>query len=174
MSGPWEAYAPQQNAESDGPWAAYASAKAATPEPESRGGFAQGAGNLQNLHKERFEMFKKSFAEGGNGVVVWVTIGCNISKCYRIIGGLFEFPAGEHPRGIPVKQQRHQHRRMIGLDPFSRIGGRQFPEIKLRDYVDDKSRQLAFPQPVLNGRWKKVLLGSIGRNKMGTHRLGSA
>ena len=72
-------------------------------------------GHHQYLHKQSRKLCQKPLSETGNRVVVRVAVGTDITKGNRIIAGLLQLARRIHTRGITVKQQRHQHRRMERL-----------------------------------------------------------
>lgn len=60
-------------------------------------GGAVGLGNQQNLHEEPCELFTKTAAEGGQGVVVGWEVAGEITEGDGIVGGEFDATAGEYP-----------------------------------------------------------------------------
>ena len=82
----------------------------------------QRLGQQQDLQKQRLELLKKPFAEGGNGVVIGMRVGRNVAKGNRVVGGLFQLSTGEHPGRVTVKQQGQQHLRVKGFRAHSGVG----------------------------------------------------
>ena len=70
------------------------------------------------------------FRKMGNRVMVRMRIGRDVAKCHRVVRRLLQLAAGEHPRRISVKQQRHHHRRMARRLPPASIRAFQLTQVE--------------------------------------------
>ncbi len=105
--------------------------------------------NEQNLDKKRIEQRQKPLAEVGNGIVIGMVVGGNVTKCERIIGRLFQFTTGKDACRITVKQQSQQHFWMMRLGAAPGVGRFNLTEVELFYDVYDKPGQMLLGQPVV-------------------------
>ncbi len=131
----------------------------------------QSLGQQQDLDKQRLELLKKPFAEGGEGVMIRMRVGGDVAEGNRVVGRLLQFPAGEHARRIAVKQQRQQHLRVEGFRADSRVGHLQLVQVQLRHHIDDEAGQMLLGKPVLYRRRKQVEGLSVHRFEVYAHAL---
>ena len=113
-------------------------------------------GQFQHLQEQAFELLQKAAAEAGDGVVVGVAAFGDVAKRYRVVGGAFEFAAGEYPGGVAVHQDREQCCRVVRLGTAPRVLPRQIGQIKPVDHFHNKPRQMILAQPVLYRRRHQV------------------
>jgi hypothetical protein len=75
----------------------------------------------QDLNQQRGQFLEEALATLRQGVVIRMPVGTDETEGYRVVAGPLQRPRGVHPGGVPVKQHRHQHRRVVGLLAASAI-----------------------------------------------------
>jgi hypothetical protein len=130
-----------------------------------------GLPNAQDLDKQGFQLAEETLAEIGNRAVIRMAVGADEPAGDRIVGRLRELAAGEHPRGVSVKQQRHQHRRVIRSRACAPIGANQELQVELIDDLHDKSRQVFLRQVVLDTRGKQLRCVAVDQDELSWHCL---
>ncbi len=123
----------------------------------------------QNLHKQRAQLLEKPLAEVRYRVVIRMQVGRHIPKRHRIVRRPLQLPARKHPARVPVKQQRHHHRRWKCLRTSSPIPTAQFAQIQLLHNLDDKPRQVILRQPLLYRRRQQVRRIAVHVHKPSAH-----
>ena len=67
----------------------------------------------------------------------------DVAKRHRIVRRLLQLATGKHPGSVAIKQQRHQHGRMIRLlAAATSILARYFTELQLLHYFHYKARHV--------------------------------
>jgi len=88
--------------------------------------------------------------EGGQGVVVGMTVAGDITKGQRVVGGPLDLATGEGARGVAVDQHTQQHGRRVGVTATPGIGPFQGGQVLAFHHIDDIARQVGFRQPLLH------------------------
>jgi hypothetical protein len=123
----------------------------------------------QDLGEQRRQLVEETLAEVGDGAVVGVGVGADVAKRDRVVGRLRELAAGEHARGIAVEQQRHQHRRVIGLGAGAGVGPHQRTKVELIDDLHHKPGQMVLGQILLHRRREKIRCLPIDQHEVDGH-----
>lgn len=121
------------------------------------------------MREQGCQLVEEAFAEVGDGAVVGVGVGTEVAKRNRVVHRLGQLAAGEHARGVAVKQQRHQHRRVVGTRAGAGIGANQVTQVELINNLGHEPRQMVFRQVLLHGRREHVRRVPIYPHKVDCH-----
>lgn len=111
---------------------------------------------LQDLYEQPLQLRQEPLAERRDRVVIRVKVCRDKTKRHRIVGRPLKLAAGEHPSGVPVEQQGHQHARRKRCNAAPGVAPLQFAQVQLVHDLNDKSRQVILRQPVLHRRRQQV------------------
>jgi hypothetical protein len=108
-------------------------------------------------------------AKIGDGAMVGMGVGADVATRDRIVGRLRELAAGEHAGGVAVKDQRHQHRRVVGPRAGAGVGRYQPAQIEPIDDLHHEPRQMIFGQVLLHRRREHIRRLPIHRYEVHRH-----
>lgn len=123
----------------------------------------------QDRHEQLRQLRQKPLAEIRDGAVVRMGIGADESARDRVIRRLRQFATAIEPCGIPVKQQRHQHRRRVGLGTGAPIRFDQRTQVQLVDDLHHEPRQVPLREIILDARRQQQEGVSVDRDELYSH-----
>src|SRR5665647_2168823 len=106
--------------------------------------------NGKNLYKHYGQLGEKALAECSYRVMVRMGIDGYEAEGDRVIGGAFQLATGKHTGRVAIKQECHQHSRMIWPITAASIRFLKETEVKLLDNFNNETGKMLFRQPVLN------------------------
>jgi hypothetical protein len=126
----------------------------------------------QGLQEQSRQILQVRLTKAGDGIVIRVLVGGQVSEGYIFVRPALDFPRTHHPHTVAVQQQPHHHQRMVGGQSpavFPVISGVNRRQVQSIDYVADESRQVSFRQPVLQGRRQQQRLVQIAHPEALAH-----
>ena len=131
---------------------------------------SQGLRQHQDLLEQPLQLIQKPLAKVRYRVMIRMLVSADVTKRHRIVRGLLQLAAGEHPGGVAVEQQRYQQGRMIrSLASITAISAGYFTELQLLYYFHYKARQMRFRKPLLKGRRQEYRRLPIERAELVCH-----